>query len=398
MELPEGLGSLTVIVLIATLAPLIAGMVRRPRIPEVVLLLVLGIAVGPQALGLAETTSEIELIANLGLGFLFFLAGYELDLSVLRGSTGTASVGAWLAALTLAMAIVGALAAIGFVKAFLPVTIALTTTALGTLLPILRDSGELTTPFGRAILANGAVGEFLPIVAISVFLGAKGAWESIALLIGFGLLAFGLSRASRWLRVHPLSQVVQQGSETSSQTTVRVTVLLLVTLLYVSGEIGLDIVLGAFAAGIVLRVAMPGGDRPLEHKLEGLAFGFFIPVFFVASGMKMDVDSIVESPARLAVFFALMLLVRGLPVFVAFRSRLPGNEPVRLGLLSATALPLVVAITQIGLDSGHMLPENAAALVGAALLTVLVFPMLAGVLSNRRQVGSPSADVAPETR
>ena len=398
MELPEGLGSLAIIVLISTLAPLIVGMIPRPRIPEIVLLLLLGIAVGPQALDIAEPTSAIDLIANLGLGFLFFMAGFELDLAVMRGANGASAVAAWIGALLLAMALVGALAAVGFVRAFLPVTIALTTTALGTLLPILRDSGELATPFGRAILANGAIGEFFPIVAISVFLGSRGAWESLALLVGFGLVAFALTRATKRLHRNPVSGLVREGAETSSQTAVRVTVLLLVTLLYVAGQIGLDVVLGAFAAGIVFRMTMPDGNTSLEQKLEGIAFGFFVPVFFVVSGMKMDVESIVENPARLAAFFVLILVVRGLPVFIAFRGRLAGVDRVRLALLSATALPLIVAITQIGLKTGVMLPQNAAALVGAGLLSVLVFPMAAKGLAGRGAAGTPPGEPVAETR
>lgn len=396
MELPEGLDSLLFIVVASALAPLIAGLLPGPRIPEVVFLLLLGVVIGPHVLDLAETEPAIVLIANVGLGFLFFLAGFELDLSVLRGPEGGTAVAAWTTSMVAALAVVGALAAIGFVHAFLPVAIALTTTALGTLLPMLRDSGETTGPFGRAILANGAIGEFLPIIGISLFLGARGAWNSLLLLIGFGLVAFLVSRVSSHLRRRSIADLVRLGSETSSQTAVRIAVVLLVALLLLAGELGLDVVLGAFAAGIVLRITLPDGDEPLERKLEGLAFGFFIPAFFVVSGLRVDVPSILESPARLAVFFVLMLALRGLPVLLLFRSRLPGRDPLRLALLSATALPLIVAITEIGLSTGEMLPENAAALVGAGLLSVLVFPVLAKAIDRRPDDGpSPAPRNAP---
>ncbi len=352
-------------------------MLPGPRVPEVVLLLVLGVVIGPDVLDLAHTEPAIVLIANVGLGFLFFLAGFELDLSVLRAPEGVAAISAWAITMAASLAVVGALAATGFVRAWLPVSIALTTTALGTLLPMLRDSGENRGPFGRAILANGAIGEFLPIIAISLFLSARGAWQSLALLVGFGLLAVLVSRATRLLRGRAVADVVRLGSETSSQTAVRVAVVLLVALLLLSGELGLDVVLGAFAAGIVLRVTLPEGDPSLERRLEGLAFGFFIPAFFVVSGMRVDVQSILDSPGRLVVFFVLILVLRGLPVLLMFRRRLPGPEPLRLSLYAATGLPLIVAITEIGLATGEMRPENAAALVGAGLLSVLVFPMLA---------------------
>lgn len=390
MEIPEGLDSLFVVVLVAALAPLIVGLLPGPRVPEVVVLLVLGVVVGPHVLDIAETGPEISLIANVGLGFLFFLAGFELDLSLLRGAEGRAAGIAWTASIVAAMAVVGVLAAVGFVHAFLPVSIALTTTALGTLLPMLRDSGETSGPFGRAIMANGAAGEFLPIIAISLFLSAKGAWHSLALLAAFGALAVLVSLGSRRLKGRSVAELVRLGSETSSQTAVRIAVVLLVALLLLAGELGLDVVLGAFAAGIVLRATLPDGDEALERKLDGLAFGFFVPAFFVVSGMRVDLPSILDNPARMFVFLALILAVRGLPVLLTFRSRLPGRDPIRLGLLSATALPLIVAITEVGLATGEMLPENAAALVGAGLLSVLIFPMLARALERRPGSDAPS--------
>jgi Kef-type K+ transport system membrane component KefB len=384
MQLPEGLDSLFVIVLVAALVPLIVSLVPGRRIPEVVLLLLFGVLVGPHVLDLAQTDSAVLLIANVGLGFLFFIAGYELDLSVLRGSEGVAAAAAWALSMLIALAVVGALAASGYVRAFLPVAIALTTTALGMLLPILRDAGATGGTLGRAMLANGAVGEFAPIVAISVFLSARGAWESLVLLLGFGLVALLLSRSTGWLKDRRVAELVQLGSDSSSQTPVRITMLLLVSLLVLAGELGLDVVLGAFAAGVVLRVTLPRGDERLERKLDGLAFGFFIPAFFVVSGMQVDIQSILHSPARLAVFFLLLLAVRGLSVFLVFRSRLPGREPLQLALFAATGLPLIVAITEIGLSTGVMRSENAAALVGAGLLSVLVFPMLGSAIGRQR--------------
>jgi Kef-type K+ transport system membrane component KefB len=394
MGLPEGLDSLFVVVLIAAIVPLTVSVVPGRRVPEVVLLLVLGVVVGPEVLDLAQTDSAILLIANVGLGFLFFVAGYELDLSLLRGAEGAVAVVAWGVSILVSLAVVGALALSGFVHAFLPVAIALTTTALGLLLPILRDAGATGGPLGRATLANGAVGEFAPIVAISLFLSARGAWESLALLLGFGLIALLLSRATGWLKDRRVADLVERGSESSSQTPVRITMLLLVALLVLAGELGLDVVLGAFAAGVVLRVTLPRGDERLERKIDGLAFGFFIPAFFVVSGMQVDVQSILDSPARLAVFFGLLLAVRGLPVLLVFRSRLSGREPLQLALYAATGLPLIVAITQIGLSTGVMLPENAAALVGAGLLSVLVFPMLGTSIGQPRDA-EPEADPDP---
>lgn len=242
-------------------------------------------------------------------------------------------------------------------------------------------------------MANGAVGELFPVIAISIFLSGHGAWAALVLLAGFLALAVIMSRITLGLRGRSLAATLRSGAETSSQTTVRATVLLLVSLLLLSDRLGLDAVLGAFAAGIVLRVAIPDGDQILEHKLEGLAFGFFIPVFFVVSGMRLDIRSVLANPDRLVVFFVLIVLLRAVPVLLIFRKRLPGRAPIPLALYSATGLPLIVAISEIGLQSGVMLPQNAAALVGAGLLTVLVLPVTARAIaprSNRRRSPNPS--------
>ncbi len=386
MELPEGLASLFVIVLVSALVPLVIGLMPGPRIAEVVVLLVLGIVIGPEALDLAQADAPVALIANIGLGFLFFVAGFELDLSVLRGREGARAGTAWGISVALSVAVVGALAVGGLVDAPVPVAIALTTTALGTLLPILRDSGELGGGLGRAVLANGAVGEFCPILAISLFLSSRGEVESLLLLVGFGLIALHVSRATGWLkRNDPVATLVRVGSETSSQTTVRMTVLLLVGLFLLSGELGLDVVLGAFAAGLVLRATLPEGDERLEQKIDGIAFGFFIPTFFVVSGMRIDIDAIIDSPGKLLAIFVLIVAVRGIPAFLVYRRALPGSEPLRLALYAATGLPIIVAISEISIATGLMPPENGAALVGAGVLSVLLFPVLARVVGQRER-------------
>ncbi len=276
----------------------------------------------------------------------------------------------------------GALAAAGFVQAFVPIAVGLTTTALGTLLPILRDNRLLEGRFGGFIMAAGAVGEFFPIVAIAVFLSTKGAFLgliSLAVIAGIALL---FTFVPRLLRHERLAGIISEGEHATSQTTLRWTMFLLFALLVIAADFGLDVVLGAFLAGVVLRRWAPSDVHALETKLDAVGYGFFIPVFFVTSGMNLHLQSIIESPTRLVVFFVLFLLVRGLPALLFYRHELPLRGRVQLMLLSATALPLLVALAEIGLESGTMLPENAAALVGAGVLSVIVFP--AAAVSLRR--------------
>jgi Kef-type K+ transport system membrane component KefB len=371
----DGLGSLLAAMVVVAAAPIVVAFLPG-RVPQVVLLIAGGIVIGPEVLDLAHP-DDITLFANLGLGFLFLLAGYELDPTLLRERSGKLAIVAWVISIVLAIATVGALELAGLVKAFVPVAIGLTTTALGTLLPILRDHHMLEGRFGRSLFAAGAVGEMGPVLCIALLLGH---YNSIVEVIGVAAVAgvaFALSVIPRLTHGTRFGRIVEEGQHETSQTTLRLTVLLLVALLYLSAEFGLDIVLGAFFAGMVLRRWHPGDVESLEKKLDAVGYGFFIPVFFVSSGMGLDVISIVESPGRLLGFFVLLLLVRGVPALFVYRKELPVPRRVQMMLLTATALPLLVALTEIGLQNGSMLPENAAALVGAGVLSVAVFPALA---------------------
>ena len=381
-ELTQALQSLFVVALVAALAPLIVGIMPRLRVPQVVVLIVSGVIVGPQVLDLAEPAS-IELLSHVGLGFLFLLAGYELELALFRQRAGKLAVIAWVASAVLAGALVGLLASVGLVRAFVPVALGLTTTALGTLLPILRDNNMLRGAFGSFVLAGGAVGEFFPIVAIAVFLSSNGRFFGLLSLVAVAVIALVLSLIPRLGRGGRVQQVLAEGQGATAQTTLRWTVAMLLLLLLIANAFGLDAVLGAFLAGVVLRRWAPGDVKSLEDKLDAVGYGFFIPVFFVASGMGLDLRSIVHSPGRLVLFFGLLLVVRGLPTLLIYRSALPGPQRVELVFLMATALPLLVALSEIGLETGEMLPENAAALVGAGVLSVLVFPGIAVAIDRR---------------
>jgi Kef-type K+ transport system membrane component KefB len=388
MDLALGLDTLLVAAAVAALAPVLVALLPGPRIPQVVVLLAGGVLIGPQVLGWADRAA-IDLLANVGLGFLFLLAGYELDLHLFRERPGRVAIVAWLVTVGLAAALVGVLAAAGLVRAFVPVALGLTTTALGTLLPILRDNDMLGGRFGRYLLAAGAVGELFPVFAIALFLGASSEFVALVSLLAVGVLALVLSFAPRLIQGGRLERVLREGEGSTGQTTVRWTVLLLLLLLVVAEEFGLDVVLGAFLAGIVLRRWAPGGYRALEDKLDAIGYGFFIPLFFVSSGMALDIRSIAEAPLRLLAFLVLMLVVRGVPALFLYRGDLPPAQRVQTMFLTATALPLLVALAEIGLRNGTMLRENAAALVGAGALSVLVFPMAAVLIERRRRAGEP---------
>jgi Kef-type K+ transport system membrane component KefB len=278
---------------------------------------------------------------------------------------------------------VGLLATAGLVHAFVPVALGLTTTALGTLLPVLREKGLLAGRLGRYLVAAGAVGELFPVLAIAVFLGSQSKFTALASLGAVGVLAVALSLLRRAVRDGSrLAAVIAAGQNETAQITLRGTMLLLVALIALTDQFRLDAVLGAFLAGVVLRRWVGTAAPLLESKLDAVGYGFFVPLFFVYSGMGLDVHSIARAPLRLLLFFALLVAVRGLPALLVYRGVLTLRERGQTVLVTATALPTLVALTEIGLRNGTMLPENAAALVGAGALTVLVLPAVA-VARNR---------------
>ena len=388
MDVHEGLTTLLVITVVAALAPFVAALLARFRVPQVVVFILGGVLIGPQVLGWAKPDT-ITLVANVGLGFLFLLAGYELDLELFREHVGRRAIVAWMVTAVLAVAVTGVLSALGFVRAFVPIAIGLTTTAFGALLPILRDNDMLGGRFGRFILPAGAVGEFLPIVAIAIFLSAKGHFFGLLTLLLMFAVAGLLSLLPRWTTRPRFVRISREGENATSQTTLRLTVALLFGLLVVADRFGLDSVLGAFLAGIILRRWAPGDVDSLESKLDAIGYGFFIPVFFIASGMSLDIRSIAEAPQRLLVFFVLLVAVRGLPAVFLYRRDLVLRQRVQMMLLTATALPLLVALSAIGLSTGNMLPENAAALVGAGVLSVVLLPGLAVALNRKASPAAP---------
>ena len=391
--------SLFWIVLCAVAAPLLAGLVPRRLVPEVVLLLVFGMIIGPNVLDLAVLDGGIEALQELGLGMLFLLAGYEIEMKQLTGRGGRRAFITWLISFALATGLVFLLGFLGVLSAPSAVAIALTSTALGTLLPILRDGCLLNTRVGTAVLNHGAVGELGPVVAMALLLGTGGSFEAIVVLVVFGLVAVAVAMITT--RLQPgssLYSLIERGSETTAQTTVRLVVLLLVGLGVLAIAFDLDVVLGAFAAGFVLRRSLPEGNESLEHKLDGLAFGLLIPIFFITSGMAIDPRAVAAEPITLLTFVILILVVRGVPIFLAsWLERDPPGGPrmftrrdsLRIALYGATGLPIIVAVTSVAVNSGQMTDQHASLLVAGGAITVLALPMTATLLGGGQSRPSP---------
>ena len=400
MNVLQGLNDLLAVALVAALTPLLVAILPGPRIPQVVVFLIGGVVIGPHVLGLAET-GNIQLLSDVGLGFLFLLAGYELDPLLLRQRPGRLAITGWLMSAVISVAVTAGLTAAGYIKDYVPVGLALTTTALGTLLPILRDNGMLGGNFGRHVFAAGAVGELFPILIIAVFLTKRGHFIALASVVAVGVIAIILSLVPWLARSTTVKRIIDEGQDATAQITLRWAVVLLFALLAFASRFGLDVVLGAMLAGIVLRIwtrRLNLDTEHLERKFDTVGYGIFIPIFFISSGMTIDLTAIIHSPLRLLVLLALLLIVRGLPSLLVYRNDLMLRERVEMTFITATSLPLLIALAEIGEQDGVMLPATAAALVGAGVLSVLIYPLIAVGLYKSRvkaQVQPDRLDEAP---
>lgn len=383
--------SLFVIALIALACPIAVRLVPGKLVPETVFLLIGGMILGPHLVGIIHLTEPISLISELGLAFLFLLAGYEINPSHLTGSQGKRGILTWIVSIVLAFTVVRL--SPDFSASHIDgiaVAIALTTTALGTLLPILEERGLSGTRVGNAILAYGTWGELCPVLAMAILLSTRSTWQTFVILAAF--VAVAVLAAVIPARMHRagsrLFEFASSTRHTNSQTLVRAVIVLLVGLVALSAVFRLDIVLGAFAAGFVLRYIVPEGDHELERKLEGIAYGLFIPLFFVVSGAKIDLMAVFNQPLFLILFIVLLLIIRALPIFISLsvgkkaRSELCVHERLTVSLYCTTALPIIVAVTTVAVDAGAMPSSTAGTLVAAGAVTVFLMPLLASLIDR----------------
>lgn len=379
--------SLSIIAFVAFAAPVIAQVIPKKPVPETVLLLAFGAVLGPDCLNRIWLTEPVTLLSELGLAFLFLLAGYEIDPKMLSGTEGKKGLRTWLVtfAAALALVVLHPSLAIGGIGA-IPMAIVLVTTALGTLMPILRERELMDTKVGRAVVAYGTWGELGPVLAMAVLLSTRANWQTAAILAAFAVLCVLAAALPSFARRNGtrLYRFLEAKANTTSQTFVRATVVILIVLVAFSSLFDLDIVLGAFAAGFVLRFITPEGNVSLEAKLDAIGFGFLIPVFFVVSGAKIDLSAIAADPAMLLRFIALLVLVRAVPIAVSLglgetRARYTVHERVSVALYCTTALPIIVAVTSLCVKNGSMDSATASIMVAAGAMTVFLMPLLAQV-------------------
>lgn len=394
--------NLAVVLTIAFLAPLCLGMVPELRVPAVVLEIVAGIVVGPSGFGWVEVDRTVAVFSTVGLVVLLFLAGIGIELERLRGRLLWLSIAGFGASVALGLAAAAAITATGVGEAMLLIGITLTGTSLAVIIPVLKDSGEASTALGQAIVAGSTITGFGAVLLLSLLFtqSARPATQILMIVLFAGCLAvtgLGIAEADHWRR---LATTLQRLEDTSAQIRVRGTFLIIAAFVLLGERLGVEVVLGAFLAG--LMVGMVDRDRHATHphyrlKLDGIGYGVFIPVYFVASGLRFDLNALVDRPsafAKVPVFLAALLVTRGLPAAV-FWPMIGTRRAIGAALLQATSLPFIVLATQIGVSSGRMASGTAAAFVAAGLISVMVFPAAALMVLGQADAAREPAQPVP---
>ena len=402
--MPE-FGGLLIIVAVAFAAPFVLGFFPMLRLPSVVLEILAGIVVGPSVFGIVEVDESISVVAVLGLAFLLFLAGLEIDFSRLRGRLLRVTMLGFAASFALAIAVALLLEATGLIETPLLVAIILCATSLGVLIPVLKDTAQIDTTFGQLVIAAGTISDFGAVILLSVFFSGEGGVGSTLLLIGSlvllaGVVFLAVRSAEGSMRIR--SNLIRL-QDTTAQIRIRGAVVLLVGFAAIAEQLGLETILGAFIAGAILSLL--DRDQEMTHpefrrKLEAIGFGLFIPVFFVTSGVEYDLGALTSSASNVLmvpVFLAALLAVRGLPALL-YRGLISSRQVAVTALLQATSLPFIVAATAIGEDLDLLTAAEGAALIGAGLLSVLLFPILGlSLLRGDKDVeAEKAADEVPE--
>ena len=391
---------LLIVAVVAFASPLLLALTPARSLPAIVLEIVAGIVIGPSVLGWVNIDLAISILSVLGLAFLLFLAGLEVELERLRGRRLVFVSLAFLISLGLALLVGYGLYAAGQVISPLLIAIILVATGLGIVIPVLKDAGESTSDFGQLIIAGAMFAEFGSIILLTLFFSGEATSipTKLVLLGGFALLAVGFAFVVlRLERSKRIATVLLRLQDTTAQIRVRGAFMLLVAFVALASMLGLETILGAFVAGVILRLV--DGDRMMTHpqfrqKLEAIGFGVFIPIFFVASGIRFDLAALFSSPStivRVPIFLAALLLVRGVPALL-YRPLVGSRRSVAAGLLQATSLSFIVAASQIGLELGLITKATGAALIAAGLLSVLIFPIIALTLLRRRETRSAAVE------
>jgi Kef-type K+ transport system membrane component KefB len=392
--------NLLIVVAVAFLAPFVLGLFPKVRLPSVVVEILAGIVVGPAVLGWVEVDDAIEVVSIIGLAFLLFLAGLEVEFEKLRGRVLRLTAGGFVLSFAIGVVVALLLKAGGLVETPLLVAIILCATSLGVIIPVLKDAGEISSTFGQLIVAAGSIADFGAIILLTLFFSGEGGIGSTLLLLGalalLAVVVFVVVKGAE--RSMAIRADLLRLQDTTAQIRVRGAVVLLIGFAAIAESLGLEVILGTFVAGAILTLV--DRDEVMTHpdfrrKLEAIGFGVFIPVFFITAGVRFDLDALVADTSNLVmlpIFLAALVAVRGLPA-ILYRGLIDDRRALVAGLLQATSLPFIVAATAIGMELDLLSGSEGAALVGAGLLSVLLFPITGLALLRG---GEPPPEAEPD--
>ena len=387
---PRVFVSLVVIALIAVLAPIIVDLKSSLRIPAVVVEMVLGCAVGPFGFNLISPNVATDVLSFLGLGYLLFVAGLELNpIQIRRHARSVVADYAMSAVLGIGAAYL--IARIETISHPLLLGFALTSTSLGVIVPILRDAHQNQSEFGQMAVAHASMGEFGSLILVAVFFSSQDSAPAlrIGLFVVFAILMIIadliMARAIRSRRLIDTARRLRGGSW---QLDVRLAILVLIGFAAIADLFGFDGILGCFAAGAIIKVIDRRGftsDHDLVVKIDAVGYGFLIPVFFISSGINLNLRLLVQQPKHfllIPAFLVGLLIARGLPA-LRHRRVIGIERAVAIGLLLSTTLTVLVVVVSIATDLHILDQAAAAALLATGLLSELLFPPVARWLLER---------------
>ena len=384
---------------VAFLIPFLLGFLPRLRVPASVLEVVAGIALGPAGLAWVKADGPVMVFGLLGLAFLLFFAGLEIDFEHLRGRPLLLTLLGFVISLGLAFAVASGLGALGWLRSPWLVAIILAATALGVIVPVLKDTGRISSLFGQTVIAGATIADLGTVVLLSLFFSreSKSIGVQILLVVLLVLLAvIALAFIVRAARVGRVRRILAFAEDTTDQLRVRGAFLLLIAFVAVAERLGLEVILGAFVGGVVFAVLDRGRgvmQVNLQSKLEAVGYGVFVPAFFVTSGLRFDLQALLASPGALVqipVFLLALLIARGLPALL-YRPLLSTREVIAAGFLQATSLSFIVIGAQLGIELKLLEPATGAALVAAGMVSLLLFPLFALLILGGKGAQSKSA-------
>lgn len=406
---------LLLVVVLAFIVPVLLARFRR--IPVVVGEILAGIIVGPSVLGLVNGHEPtLDLLAEIGFAFLMFLSGLEIDFSILfaasRGRRENGPSPLWLAGISffltliLALAIGFGLSLGGYVRDPWMMTLILSTTSLGIVVPVLKERHLTSTRYGQTILLAALLADFLTMFLITVYVAVRSTGLTLQILLIvllFVPVVLFYQLGARWLRIPAVRRIFDEMSDATSQIKVRGAFAIMIAFVVMAEMIGAELILGAFLGGVVASLLSGQGEEKLRHKLDAIGFGFFVPLFFVFVGVQFDLNAFLEAPSAWVLVPILLLTAFGIKLIssLVFRLSFSWRETFSSGLLLSARLSLIIAASAIGLRLGAISESTNAAIILIAALTATIAPLSFNTLQagtdekhNRMMLIYGSSDLA----